>query len=706
MHTVFRQVGVGFAVVVVLGTIAAVGVGGAGPATAVTNDTNLTHHEDPAAVDGEGNVERVRGWLSDRLTERLQEQSIRLSEGEYEAAAGLVDDEFEQRLEQYVDVAGDTGGGEQQSESAQAIERAGRSQQRLGEAASAFESAYEDYQAARERGNADAAHEHARRLGRVADRIDGRGNNATGALRTIQNQTGTTTVDARERIETLQEDVARRQSQVRQATFVETSIRANANREVASFARPATISGRIQTARGEPLANKQIDLRIGERRYSPETDGDGAFSIVYRPVGVAATATAVDVSYLPSDETPYRSSSTTVPVSIKQVRPNVTTTVHPRSVGYGEKIDVSTGVTVGDRTVPGVPVRTSISGTDLGSAVTAPTGVTNASWSVPIDAPVGDGIVEVRVSGGDRAVAAANATEPVTVTRTPTSLSVDASADEQVVSVDGRLAVDAAGRDESIPAGLPVVVTVGEHRETAQTEAGGQFRVSVPRATLDGPGESVTVTVGFDGNGTNLGPASTEKPVALPTTGTENTLPVSETVLAVGGGVVIVVLAGVLVLIRRRRNRSTVTESDVTFGSGAVAADAVPQTDGAPVAPDTAEYTDVRWLAGARAALADGAVDPAVASAYAAAHSHVTDELGLEGVSTPRELLDVAKAHIEDERYEALRTVTTLYERVIFAGHPTDGAGERASEAAATVLGVETDDRPGTEPAPVERGDR
>lgn len=703
MNHVVRRVGFAIVAAVVLGSVVAVGVAGAGPAGAVTNDTNLTHHEDPAAVDAEGDADRVRGWLSDRLTEQLREQSVRISEGQYEAAEGMLDEEFERRLSQYVDVAGETDGGETAGESGQALERAGTNQRRLGEAVGEFENSYDDYQDARDRGDSDAARQHARRLERLAGEVERRSGNATGALQAVQEETGAETTDVQERIDSVREEVTERQAQVRQATFVETSLQASAGQSVAAFSDPAVIRGRVRTSRDEPIANKRISVRVGERAYATETDGEGAFAVAYRPVGVAADATSVTVEYQPADETPYLPSSDSVDLSIRQVTPNVTVTAHPDEAGYGEEVAVSIGVGVDDRSVPGVPVTTGISGSRIGTTTTASTGVAKANWSIPIDAAVGDGAVAVTVSEPGRAVAPANASTPITVETTPTRLDLDAAADEESITVAGTLAIDSAVRDATVPADLPVVVSVGGHEETVRSGPDGGFQLSVARAALEDAGDAATVRASFAGKSVNLEAASTERQISLPGTESENALPVDGTLLALGATGVIVVLAVVGLLVRRRRRRRRRAASDVSVDFGVDAAGSQPdaRTNGAPV-PDTEAYSDTRWLAGARAALEDGAVERAVASAYAAAHVHVTDGLGLESVLTPRELVAATERELDPDTHESFVTLTDLYERVVFASEPAENAGERAIEAATDVLeseSVATDDRS----APAER---
>lgn len=670
--------------VAVAGATASVGAAGPVAAAAQANATDQGHHVDPAEVEGEGDLARVRGWLSDRLTDRLDQQSLHLAQGEFAAAEDALDDEYRRRLAQYVDVAGEGDG----SAAGQAYEQAGANQRALVTVVQEYETTYDEYRAARNRGDARAANRTARRLQSLANRVERRAGNASSGLRTVEDRAGVETDPARERIDAVRENVTARQAQVRQATFVETTIVAETNAEAAAFDRPATISGRVRTERGEPLANKRVIVDVGQRRYEPETDGEGRFTVTYRPVGVAADATSISVAYRPGDETPYLASSTSVALSIGQVQADVTTSVDPATARLGTDLRIAASATVGDQVVPSLPIRFTAAERDLGTDRTGSGGVANANWTVPADVAPGDHVVRVTVGPENAAVQAAETTRSVAIEETPTQLSVEATQEGDAVAVDGRLALADAAAGASLPAELPVTVSVGGETETVRTGPEGDFAASVPLSSVPADAESVTVEAAFDGEDTNLEAATFERTVPLSTGGGggfAESLGTGPLAAIVGGGLLVGLLVVVL-LVRwlRGRRAGSGDAADRRDGVGmAGRGDRVPVPGQA--APDAPEDVHQR-LANARGAMADGAIERAVASAYAAAHGDVTDRLALDGVLTPRELVAAADGRLDPATLSALEELTAVYEQVVFASEATEDAGEQAIEAATAVV--------------------
>lgn len=696
-HAPPRRATLVVALVVVLTSVAATGT--VSVAAAQGNGSEAIQHADPAQVDSAGDLERVRGWLDDRLTERLEEQSIRLSSGEYEAATDVLDGEFEQRLSQYVEVASETGAeGDGDGEAGGGYQRAQRSQRELVGAIQEYESTYEDYRAAHGRGDDEAAHQYARELQQTANRIDHHTGGASNGLRTIEEQTATETDDARERLSAIRENVSRRQAQVRQQNFVETSIEAAANRSMTAFNRPAAISGRIQTSRNEPIANKNVTIQAGNRSFQTATDGEGRFAFRYRPVSVSADVSTVNVTYRPSEDTPYLPASTMVDLAVRQVGTTINVTVEPRRVGLGTDLGVAAPVTVEDSVVPDLPIRFSIGDRDFGTRVTDPGGVAVLNWTVPPDIQPGEHVVRAEVGPDNGAVGPRVATTNLSVAEAPTQLAIEAQPTGEAIAIQGRLSLASGAGSEYIPADLPVVVTVADRSRTVQIDENGRFELSMeaPQSTS----EEVTVRAEFGGAETNLQQAADTQTVTVAqttTTDESGSLPM-ETLAAVGGAVFLVLVAVAYLVHRRRRGASREPAQDVTadiptpVGSDEDGADLVtPQGADAPI-----QRTDEEWLAGARTAMGDGDVERAVASAYAAAHGNVTARLELDDVLTPRELLTTADGQIEPEAHEALTTLTDVYERVVFASEVSEDAGELAIYAAATVL--EADDAPEAEP--------
>jgi len=100
------------AVVCALAILAALG-GASGGAVAQATETptenGTVQHERPEAAGESGDLQALQRWLDGRLSGQLESSTVALSEGEYERARAMLGDDYDERLDQYVDVAGETG---------------------------------------------------------------------------------------------------------------------------------------------------------------------------------------------------------------------------------------------------------------------------------------------------------------------------------------------------------------------------------------------------------------------------------------------------------------------------------------------------------------------------------------------------------------------------------------------------------------------
>lgn len=587
-----------------------------------------------------------------------------------------------------------------------------------------------------------------------------------------------------------------------------TSLEAEVNRSTASFDRPALIRGELRTSAGYPIAGNQVTIHVGERTYEPTTDSDGAFTITYRPVAIEAGTSTVEVTYEAAEGIAYTNASTTVPLSIRQVTPDLSVSATPDRVRFGENLTVTTTAAVDGHMVPDLPISIEAAGTEISTLRTDDSGFVAGEWTLPVEVSAGDTEVVASVAqSADAAVGPTNATMPVTVERTPTTLSMDANWSGETVVIDGRLATETSG-GTPLPTNLSVEMTVAGEDETIRTGPNGTFTLSIREALLEQPDDALPVTAAFDGEGTNLGSSQIERTYDVARLRGSST-EIREFAVMAYAAAAFLVLVVVAIIGRRRRRASGSSLPDTTDstlgssghpsgtpapgqqdatagqsgtadtdardqaagsepvggqpplpdevvsdgpgdGSGAttgadegqvdVSEPATDTTDGAAVdGPDgTAAGTDERtdaetgeagetgeesdpgaadpsqssvadgdltgllgkaaersaerageqWLADARAALADGNGDQAVAGAYAAAHRHVTVVLGLERALPPRKLLAAADTHLEPGALTALETLTDAYEHVVFTSDAPGAVDQVAVDAAGTVLSV------------------
>lgn len=742
-HSVTRSVATAAGLAAVLGTVIVLAtVGAAGVATTEalaqsTNETNITVHEDPETVGERGDLDRVGGWLNTRLADRLRENSLRLSEDQYEAADRLLGDDFQRRLGQYAHVAGETGGVSE--ETPQAFERARNRQRNLTSTAREFDDTYEDYQEARDRRDTAATRRHARQLTRLAQEAGQQGTGARRALGTIENETGTDTSNIRRRVRNVTRELEETAEEVRVETFVDTRLSVRTNRSVASFTSPAELRGRLRLANGTAVTNRTIRLRIGPSTHRTTTAPDGTFRVTYRPVLIAANATTVPVRYVPRSTAQYNGSGTRLSLRVRQVEPALRTTVAPDRVGYRDAFSADAVLVANGTAVPDVPVVTTLAGQPVGEATTDDRGRAVTGTSLDATVPPGDVTVRTTLGVSGRAIAPVTATTTLAVRETSTALTVDASPDGNTVVVTGRLT---AGDDGAKPVpSQDIVVDLGGTARTVRTDSEGRYRATVTRSALSGVAadESAGVRARFDGAGTNLESAAANASVVLPAgsdggasgdgpivelvEAAQESVPLVERIEAaqesvplavwVGLGVLGLLLAAgygwgrwgpaesppwlanlgepvgaVLARVRAWR-RADAETTPATTGGGE-------ESSPAPTEPaEGAEAADEGPLATARDALAAGDSEGAVVAAYGAVRASLGDRFDVGEGRTVRELLAACEDRLDADAYATLETLTDAYERTVFAPGEVEQAGQRAVEAAQTLL----------EPGPTDSGE-
>lgn len=376
---------------------------------------------------------------------------------------------------------------------------------------------------------------------------------------------------------------------VAQADGGGTSIEAEANRSTAAFDRPALIRGELRTSAGYPIAGNQVTIHVGERTYEPTTNSDGAFTVLYRPVSVDAGTSEVDVTYEAAEGMVYTNASTTIPLSIRQVTPNLTVSANPDRVQFGENLTVTTTASVDGTVVPDLPLSVEAAGTEISTLRTGDTGFAAGEWTLPVDVPAGDAEVAVSVAqSADAAVGPANATAPLTVEQTPTTLSMDANWSGETVVIDGRLAPETDGVGRPLPANLSIEMTVADGDETIQTDANGTFSLSIREALLEQPDNALQVTASFDDEGTNLGSSRIERTYDVAELQGKNPELGEFAVMAYAGAAFLVLVVVAIIGRRRRSGDSSLpdTRQSTVDGAGQPAGAPAPrQADAAPARP-------------------------------------------------------------------------------------------------------------------------
>lgn len=717
-YGVHRSVGTAAGLTLVLGLLVAVAaVGGVGLATEPvaaqsTNETTI-QHENPESVAQEGDSERVRAWLSGRLTDRLRENSIRISQGQYERADDVFDDEFEQRLGQYVDVAGESGGratsgdggGEGGDTDDQTLfERAQSEQTRLAALRAEYDETYTAYLEARQRGDSAAARQHARRLQQLAREIRALGGSVTRTLESIENETGANTEDIQQRVNRTVQNVTRLQEEVQTETFVETELTIRTNRTVASFVTPVRVRGRLVIENGTAVANRSIRIQVGQRAVDTTTGPNGTFAVVYRPTLVRVDAEAVPVRYQPDPTSPYLATTTNASLEIEQIDPSLELAITPKSARFGERFTVEAMLSVDGRAVPGVPIGTTLSGSAVGKTTTGTEGTARVEGTVPAGIPPANATVDAVIIPENRAIGPAIASTDLVVRESPTDLSTSARIRSDEIVVEGTLAgVPDDGDTVAVPS-QPVVVTVGDITRTVRTDDDGQYEATVAvTAVTESEAEApVLIRAQFDGSGTNLESASAQtrlnaSVIAASAQTRFNASMIGDSSGQAGsgsttdaivsgwaglGGIVVVVLAAGGFAWWWRQRDAEVDETTIGDESGALTEESASMTDPPERTP----------LAEARDALSAGDTDQAVIAAYGAVRRTLTERYDSGQTQTPREFLATCEERLDPEASTALHTLTEMYEQTVFAPGDIE-APSQAVDAAHSLLETATSER-------------
>ncbi|ELZ08713.1 hypothetical protein C478_17546 [Natrinema thermotolerans DSM 11552] len=603
-------------------------------------------HQNPDEYSEDGDLEGVERWLSNRLSSQLGESAIQLSEGEYELASEYVGDEYRDRLEQYVDVAGQTDG----ESNEETFEETGEQQARLAEAVQEYRATKAEYDAARQDGNEERARELARELESLADEIESLGGSVREGYADIETETGTDLSEPDAAIENVTDEIESEQAVVRELEFEETVLSLTTERETISFRDPLVATGELRTLDGSPIANEEVRLDIGNHTERVTTDADGGFTLEYRPTDESLSTDELDIEYVPDTQSIYLGNETTVDVSIEQVEPTLVLEETPSEVAYGERHTVTGELIVDGQPVDSVPVWVSLGGQRLETA-SVRNGVFGSSSPIPAAVEDGDRELSVRLPFEEQALAGTVTTTTVTVRETRSTIAIDeTSASGQEVTVNGSFAtVDGDGvRGESIRIRID-----GSTVDTVTTAAGGSFGTTVSAPSSSGG--DVTVAAVYTGDGSNLEATRAETTVAID--GSTSRIP-TPALLALGFAAVIA--AGVGLWWIRRSDEGASPDSSAG-DQGTVAGERAPADRSTGSATNPVEPL----LERAAEQLAAGRPDDAARTSYAAARRALASRIDGQESLTHWEFYHTYRGADAAET-DLLRAVTQGYERAVF----------------------------------------
>ncbi|WP_058997625.1 DUF4129 domain-containing protein [Haloarcula sp. CBA1127] len=661
-------------------------------------DNNETQQENPDSVsNGEYSDETVT-WLARTMGGQLENSSIALSNAQYDRARSVLGDDYDKRLEQYVEVAGDTSS-DTDDTAAREFEAARENQRNLTNEVQRYRQQYAAYQTARERGNEREARTIVRAMERTASNISDRSNELNQNLDRIENTTSVDLSSGQTEINETTANITATQAVIREETLVGTTLTARSIDSTASFSDSGTIAGQIQTENGSAIADEAVELRIENRTRTVQTDSSGVFETQYRPRSASLGSQSISIEYVPETDSVYLSDNDTFTIDVQQVTPNVTSDSAPDVVGYGDQLNATASVTVASDGVDAVPVEFAIGETVVARTTTGPNGTATETIRLPATVNDGERQVIARVPYEDRAIAGVQSETPVVVVETRTNLSVSASRMDDGVLVSGKLQTVA---EEDPVVGRPVRLQIGTGgTQWVETNRNGSFQT-----VLENPqgNESVTVTATYDEPRANLGNATATTTLAAGSGGgnppvgsdSDNDLLI-DTLVAIlfgsdensavfgngvigyswlpvlGGGVALVVVAAAWVVVSRVRQPRE-ADSPVQTETGDAS-----MTDSDPSATASDEPM-LTFEDRVETHLDSGNYDAAAMLAYTAVHDVLAVENGIDEGATHWELLQRSQEHgISEERIADIETVVETFEAAAFA--PTSVDPSRAEAA-------------------------
>ncbi|KAA9397846.1 DUF4129 domain-containing protein [Haloarcula sp. CBA1130] len=643
-------------------------------------DDNETQQENPDSVsDGEYSDETAT-WLAQTMGGQLENSSIALSNAQYDRARSVLGDDYDTRLEQYVEVAGDTSS-ETDDTAAGEFESARENQRNLTDEVQRYRQQYAAYQEARERGDEREARITARAMERTASNISDRSQELTQNFDRIENATSVDLSSGQTEINETTANITATQAAIREEVLVGTTLTVRAIDSTASFSDPGTVSGQIKTENGSVIADEAVELRVGNRTQTVRTNSNGMFETQYRPRSAPLGSQAVPVEYIPATDSVYLSDNATFTIDVQQVRPDVVSEIAPETVGYGDRLNATASVTVESIGVDGVTVEFAIGDTVVARTATGPDGTVTETLRVPASVNDGERQVVARVPYEDRAIAGVRSETPVVVVETQTALSMSVSRTDNGILASGQLQTAAgdpvADRPVRLQAGASGIQRVETNRngsfQTVLTEPQTNDSVTVT-ATYDEPSSNLgnataTATAPAESGGGNPPVGSGENPAA----GFGNGILGYSWLPVLGGGMALILVVAAWLVVPRFRHSQ---ETDST--APAETADVSPtDPDQSATSPETTSTTFEERV---ETHLDGGNYDAAAMLAYTAVHDELAVENGIHEGATHWELLQRSQKHgVPEERIADIETVVEAFETAAFAPTAVDPSHAEAA---------------------------
>ena len=699
MYLSIRAAGAGpvlAASVVVVGLSLAAG---AGLVLADTADEPI--HEHPEDLDGDGDAEAVADWLRDRLSSKLGNSTVEISEGQYDRAAEQLGDEYDQRLSEYVSVAGDTGR-EEDEQAAETFEEAQDTQRDYAETSRTFEETLAAYESAIEDGDEARARELYRELADLVGELEDTGAELTDAYHQLENVTDTDQSAAVASTQAHTNESTRTFESLDDLEFEDTVTRASTASRTISVADPLVVSGHVRTELGVAVDEGTVRIEVGGQHETVELASDGTFTGELQPVNVSRHASTATVSFEPEPRSTYNRSDTAVPIEVEPVEPDLVITDAPTETRYGENVTVAGALAVEGAPLPDVPLAITIGGEELDGTMHRSNGTFEFVGAVGSEPADGPRALEVRVAYDDRAVVSTAAAVDVMIEETGTQLHLETRPDEEDFTAGGVLETAAGTPLQNASVRLYVD---GNPVETVETDANGRFTSS----GIAGDADDLTVRATFDGSGTNLASseAIVEPPASLWIIAWISDHPAESAAVAAA-----VVLGLAVAYFAHRRGVFHWIVPEKLLGAGVasrmvammpfrggsddpdVAAPKEAPTEKSSNPTDADHSADGAWIESACRHYRSGDVKDAIATAYVGTRAELSLTLENGAQATHWEFFEeCCAADLPPSAIDSLETLTRTYERATFApAAPTPAEAKTAIDAASAVVDATSHD--------------
>lgn len=503
--------------------VSAAGVELAG--TSHAHNASIPHHVDPSKVTQEGNLSQLEKWYITRMSQKLNDSAIRLAGGEYGKAREILVVDFDDLHGQYQELAEESDVGSD-DELSDAYAAAQSNQLEYIEKTRKYRTIRREYNSAIRAGNTSRARILAHRLEVTTLQLNQSRANLQDAYDEIDRGTDTSIETGTQIIEDTYSGIVTSQSVIREREFISTSISVFDSTNDGSYRDPIEFSGQLTAADGTAVDNATIILVTTNTSVTTKTNDSGTFDVQFRPKLVPIDTDQVILRYHPNPSSRYASSEVRTPVQIREIKPELSATIEPKILSFGERMTVRGRVSVEDKGIGHIPIEISLDNNRIIRTRTDPSGEFYETTDVPIDLPPGEIPVQSSIPLRNKAIASASYTSEITIKEAPSRLSISGEYDDSDrIIVTGNLTTT-----NLIPASnQPITLRITRNqdnpsstdtiRQTVYTDLNGAFKTSIGLPTrgdfFGSAWTSTRIFAQYEGSQTNLESSSATTDITL-----------------------------------------------------------------------------------------------------------------------------------------------------------------------------------------------